>query len=466
MGTMLPSARVFLADLARLGRPSRFRAGLRSYVSAYDLTFLALPFLAIARRLAESGDPAPLRDGIVLLGLGLAFPFIWAAVRIPWRRGDPFVTARTIDRVTNRDERFVTAVDVARKVDVIAMAELVVARAARELVQVRLPHRAVVPLGAPAWKRSLLAAILALMILFIPSFGEGLFGSRTKGKDARAGGAAPVPGDREGDATARGGALGLKLKFAADTDRMVYVLGEDIDYRLSLTAITPLPKDVPVVIMLEVDGRSVMELPLAWKLPEAVGETISATLPLKALLERAGIYKPGLLTVEATLRPRVQSAAEGVVSSGPTTIQISENVRKERLAAPERTQEPKPSEEKRDEPRPEPKPDESSKPEPKKPERPERGGEDPPLPDAAAKPFVIEPLFAGDDTKERETRVYDRDRETADKPLPPTPEEASRDYEKGAEKPVGKIRLGAREERLVRRYLSARKSDRTERPKK
>jgi hypothetical protein len=88
---------------------------------------------------------------------------------------------------------------------------------------------------------------------------------------------------------------------------------------------------------------------------------------------------------------------------------------------------------------------------------PQAGGEDAPAPPSPtpAQPFVVEPLFAGDEESERETRVYDRDPVTTEKPAPERPKDAERAYERGAETDILKVRLGGREERVVRRYLEA-----------
>ncbi|MCB1282614.1 MAG: hypothetical protein KDB18_13915, partial [Salinibacterium sp.] len=245
------------------------------------------------------------------------------------------------------------------------------------------------------------------------------------------------------------------------TDRDVYLIGEEIPMRVRLRTLEPLPEGVALEAIAVVDGETLLRLPLDWTLPTEAGSELSTEIPMKVGLEAAGLYRRGLLTFDVHVRPR--ESRPGLGGSAPAnrwTIQISENAEKLKTPMPAPVnQKPKPKPKPEREPDPERRPNEEEKKDPEKPEIPRPGEQPgpPPPADISDVPFVIDPLFSGNETKEREIDVFDRDPVDAENPPPPQsrPRPKARSYEPLRLADIESLPLPARERGIVRRYLES-----------
>lgn len=453
------SGKSLVHRLAWLGRPTPGRCFVRTYVRAFDAAFILLPAAAFGLR--ASGRVAVGDVGVVLAALAVAAagPLLVAVAAVILRRGDPRRAALQLDRDAGGD-RYVSALDSVRRRRDSAFLPLLLRDVWRDLD--RRPDAALVrgTLRPPAFMRAALAAALAVLIVLVPPLGEGAFGAAEADERAAAGDVdAPGGADADGAASNEGAFAG-RVEVTVTTDRTVYGLGEEITLRVHLRTLEPAPEGVALGMIARVDGEVMMSLPVDWTLPTEPGEELATELPIRDRLKEVGRYRRGLLAIDTFVLPREEREdMRGTAPGNRVVIQIAENTRRVRSRTPSPADRKKRKKQQRKPRKPEEKPPEKPKDdEPQRKPKPEpRGpGAGPPPPgEINADPFVIEPLFSGDQTSKREVPTFERTKKDSDRPPPTTPPESrrTRAYEHTEEVEIEKSPLPGRERRIVRRYL-------------
>lgn len=444
--------------LAWLGRPTPARFFVRTWVRAFDAAFLLLPFLVFAGRATGRltlGDRGAVPWAV---GLVVGVPVLSAFVALLFRRGDPRRAARELDAEDGAD-RYLAALDAVRREKSSPFLPLLLRDVWGDLES--RPEAALVrgTLRPPAFLRNALCLLAALIVLFVPSFGNGVFGA-----EEGEGGSAERSGD--GDTSVRDdlaesdAPLTGKVQLEVSTDRTLYGLGDEILLRVRLKTLEPNPEGVALALVARVDGEVMMPLPVDWVLPTAAGEELAVELPIRDRLKAIERYRRGLLAIDTFVAPRLaDEVMRGAVPGNRVVIQIAENTNRVRS----RTPSPADKKQKKKPQRQPKQPDEKTpqKPDEKKPDskpRPDPRGDQPggaPPEEIDSKPFVIEPLFSGDQTSKREVPKFDRREKDSDRPPPTTPPESRRHrgYELTEEVQIDKLVLPGREKRIVRRYL-------------
>ena len=466
---VMKSGARFIRKLERLGRPAPVWRWLAAFFRSVDVLLVLLPLAAILWRLERGRDDIGLVTvgKLVLIGLALAAAVAW--LRAWLGRGDPVVAARRLDDDLNGAQRFLSSVDATRRSTSSTFLPLLLEDVEERLDAQSTRYRVRPNLRPPHLLRGALLLLLAWLLVVLPGLGRGVIGapSNRPGGIEPVSGASTSEGDGERGDSGRGGrTLGDVLRVGIVTDRRVYLLGEEINLGVQVDVLEPVPAGVALALDLQVNGEKFLQIPLELEMPAQPGDVATTTVPLKERLEKAELYKRGLLTFDPFVRPRDPHDSNsdlddlpGAAAGNRLTIQLSENVEKSKAArnqSADRKKIPK---------RPQPKKDKSSnqsKPKgksPKKKPRPRPGpGPAPKRPgELDAKPYVMEPLISGDQTKERDARVYDRDIVDGERP-PPEPKERRRlprGYQKRAEVELEKINLAPRERSLVRRYLDS-----------
>lgn len=313
---------------------------------------------------------------------------------------------------------------------------------------------------------------LSLLVPTLPSPFAGIGRATPAGvSDADGGGQDRAPGAGKGSATAGGPAgppdLSELARFEIRTDHRIYLIGEPI----WLTAVLrPLADagDVPLEVVVGVTdglpskdvGFGVGVRPIRvrwnWSFPDIGDEPLQGRLELNSYLEAFGIYKVGLITIEAWVAPKGDGTSGPVVgglASNQITIQIAENRKRQRVRKPE------PVEKKRtpNKPKSDPKKD--------KKKRGRRGNQKPPdlgdpdrLKNAQRKAKAIKPLLSDGPTVDKEVVVFNRE-EGGNQAPPPAKrtlvEEPARTFIKREEHAVEKLGLSPRDRRLVKQYWDA-----------
>jgi hypothetical protein len=195
-------------------------------------------------------------------------------------------------------------------------------------------------------------------------------------------------------------------------------------------------------------GLRVEPLPMQWAIPRKPEGKLRASLPIKSLLEFAGVYRAGLITLFVAARVPGDAWSDGM-RSNQLTLQIAENTERMRVAhkAPV---EPLGGSRKPD---PKPKPDKSKS--GKGGSKPPEPGEVEPPPEGNRIPHAVKPLLSDGPSIEKEVEVFERERggEGAPPPAPPPPAESpSRIFLRRAEEAIPQLALSPHERRLLRAY--------------
>lgn len=343
------------------------------------------------------------------------------------------------------------------------MARLLVARAARDAATLDARDRVGGHFPWPHFKRIAVACLLTLLILLLPSFGFGGAG----GNHASASGAIRDGGEAasEDDGSARTEDrdvkrdLDGKIEVTVTTNRSVYLLGEAIELTVQVKAREPLPGEVAVAIAVLANGEWPLRFDLPWVLPTVPDETRTATFAIEEPLRAIGQYRRGLLTLDTDVVVKDEAGPlSGAAPGNRVIVEIAENTERQRTIHPqEAAKQPKPRPQPESEKKPKDDTENQRRESEKKAPRPAPTDGPPPLGEIKANPFVVEPLFAGDQTSEREVLVYDRDKVDAEGERPPDPpvSETSRAYMRGQETEIIKVPLPVIERTIVRRYLDA-----------
>lgn len=310
---------------------------------------------------------------------------------------------------------------------------------------------------------------LSLLLPTVPSpfGGPGrAVGARSVGDAAAIGGAAaPNGGGAEDGAKAAAPAPDLAdlARFEIRTDHQIYVLGEEIRLTGLLRPLAHVGEDVELSVVVGLaDGLPSTDVGFGigvrpvrpewdWVLSEGSDETLRGRLDLRAHLERFGIYKVGLITIDAWVLPDEDARLSGGVQSNRLTIQIAPNRKRQKVRKPE------PVEKKRQ-------PKKRNDPRKDKEDRGNRGGKPPELGEkdrlkhAERKAKAVKPLLADGPTVDKEVEVFER-QEGGDAPRPrapkPEPESPSRTFIKSEEQAVKRLRLTPRDRRILKDYFDA-----------
>jgi hypothetical protein len=277
--------------------------------------------------------------------------------------------------------------------------------------------------------------------------------------------------DRVPDATPErvsGGASAPDLaelaRIELKADGVVYLPGEEIWLTLTLRPLAGTGEAVPLETVLGVadgspspdvgfgEGMRRVDLAFGWELPPRPLDPRVERYLLTPDVERLGMNKPGLITLQAYARPRVSGGVGGGVGSNPITIQIAENrtTEKVRQRAPvDLARSPKaPKGAPKDTPPQGHRGD--RKPESGAPDRLER---------AQRKAQAVKPLLADGPRVEKEVEVFDRERGGRAPPPPtqasPTHVPTGREFSPREEATLERPDLSPKDRRILRAYFDA-----------
>ncbi|MAG55583.1 MAG: hypothetical protein CMJ83_04755, partial [Planctomycetes bacterium] len=282
------------------------------------------------------------------------------------------------------------------------------------------------------------------------------------------GGRSVGPGG-EGGGAARGTAkrpdASELARFEIRTDRKIYLLGEDIRLTAVLRPKAGVGRDVPLEVMIGVTdglpspdvGFGIGVRPIApgwsWTVPEDPSTPPqSDTLVLNGDLRRFGIYKVGLLTIQAWAVPSDETHVEGGLVANTLTIQIAENRLKQRIRKPNPVDFAKNPRKKKSDP----KKDKQGR--GKRGDKKPRPGPKDRLERAQRKAKAVKPLLTDGPRVEKEVEVFDRQRggqAPRPRPRPPATETPARTFIKQEEEAIRRVPLTPRDRRVLKRYFDA-----------
>ena len=450
------SAAALLNRLDRWAGPGLRRSMFTAALSSFGVLLWGLPVAAFLWRAAWGRPERPFLVTASLLGLTLVLAFASGLTRAWRRRHDPYALARAADVQLGSEELILTATDVLLT-DVKSLFSGSVVRSAEKAVENLEPAtRPRTSLVLPPFRRLAGAVFLAWLVLWLPSASRGLFGSERPGADPGAAAAEDTPEDSEaaGAGASKEGREGPRLSLASRTDRKLYLFGEEVQLDVTVATLRDLSRDLPVVLSIRVDDREVGSFPLDRPIGRRAGTLSRERHPLTPLLRAAGLYEPGVHKLEVRARADTPPGERPItLDAPPSSFRIAENVEKQRRSTAARRPKPPP-------------PDKDSKSKragrsPKKEKRrpkpsPKAGfGRSAVPPKAKEKPYVVEPLFAGNQTKKRKVRVFDREKTAGEPPPSKTPEAESprRRYRKLDLQRWRRMPLRGRERRIVETYF-------------
>src|SRR5206468_8953100 len=106
------------------------------------------------------------------------------------------------------------------------------------------------------------------------------------------------------------------VQVTLSSDHQIYPLNGEIHLTVELKTRRPVASDVPLEVMLGItdglpspdvglgEGWRAVPLRLFWSVPKEEGERKSQRFPMKETLLALGIYRPGLFTAAALVRPK------------------------------------------------------------------------------------------------------------------------------------------------------------------
>jgi hypothetical protein len=266
------------------------------------------------------------------------------------------------------------------------------------------------------------------------------------------------------------GLLDTAVTLELRTDRVTYLLGEEIHVTMIARARGLLDEALVLESRVGVadgspspdqgfgEGFRTVEFPGPLSLAREAGSVVESRLRLRATLEHWGIYHPGLYTLDARAALQRDDPAAGAVASNRVTIQVSENRLRQRYRQPSPV-----------EPRPQANAPRAGG-EPKKQSGRRAGGDRPGdeagkrLPDVRTHDAAVKPLLSDGPHLEKEVEVFEREH-GGDRPRPPAqrnglPPEVNLDFARRREEVLRKLRLTPLETILVRNYFARLDGDR------
>jgi len=258
--------------------------------------------------------------------------------------------------------------------------------------------------------------------------------------------------------------LGEVARFEIRADRQIYVIGEEIRLTALLRPLAEVGADVPLSVVIGLAdglpstdvgfGVGVRPVRPGWKwiLAEGAKEPLEGRIELRPHLERFGLYKVGLLTIDAwTLTESGADAIDGGARSNTLTIQIAPNRKRQRIRKPEPVERKRQPKKKND-------PNKDKKDRGKRGEKPPELGDPDRLPDAQRKAKAVKPLLTDGSMVDKEVAVFERERGGEQVPSPSKLPEAmspTRSFIKSEEQAVKRLLLTPRDRRILKDYFDA-----------
>ncbi len=449
-------AAAFLSRLDRWADPGRRGAILRGSAGWFGALLWGLPAIAFAWRVFAGRPDRPLLGTGVLLGSAVLAALTLGWVRGWRRRPDPYALARAADARLGSRELVLTATDILLTRREGLFAGSVVERAQSAVQELGNVPRPRVAWTRPPMRRLAGALFLSWLLLWLPSAAGGLFGPDRPG--VAPGAASTERALQEGGSRTDGTGVGKdgsgRLALDARTDRKLYLFGEEVQLDVTVVTQSELSGDLPLILSVRVDGRNIGAIRLDRRVSRRAGARVQERHPLTPLLRAAGLYEPGVHSLEVHAHADTPPGDPSLdVDVPPSSFRIGENVEKQRRQATARRPKPPP-----------PAKDSKSKRagrSPKKQKRrprpsPQKGaGRSAPAPKAKERPYVVEPLFAGNQTTKRKVRVFDRGKTEGEPPPSKTPRSQSprRRYRKLDLERWKRMPLGGKERRIVATYF-------------
>ncbi len=452
----MESAAAFLKRLGRSAGPGRRRFVFAAALSSFGLLLWAMPVAAFGWRATWGRPDRPLLITAWLLGLTGVFALVLGLMRAWKRRPEPYALARAADVRLGSEELVLTATDVLLTDAKSLFTGSVVRLAERAMENLEPESRPRMPWVLPPLRRLGGALFLSWLVLWVPSASHGLFGPERSGVEPGATAATDSPKDTEGagSGTSDAGGQGPRLSLTSRTDRKLYLFGEEVQLDVTVSTLQELPRDLPLVVSVHIDGREIGSFPLDRGASRHSGAQSQERHPLTPLLRAAGLYQPGIHKLEVRALADTPPGEKPItLDAPPSSFRIAENVEKQR----------RPTTASRPKPPPLPKDSKSKRAgrSPKKEKRrpkpsPKKGaGKSAMPPKAKEKPYVVEPLFAGNQTSKRKVRVFDRAKTEGEPPPSRTPDARSskRNYRKLDLQRWKRMPLRGRERRIVETYF-------------